>query len=111
MAGAWSRGGADSRRSAAGPRPCAHCNTPVLTQLVGHTAALKATVDLPPADEGRPYPPALAASTCEDLVWCLPRQGLRPLRLRWTSGRHPPDCLHQHLTTHRCPPAEPSTLF
>jgi hypothetical protein len=100
-----------SRQSSDTGSRCPACSAPVVSQLVGHTAALKATVDLLPADEPRPYGPALTASTADDLVWCLPRQRFRPLRLRWTTSRHPPDCPHQHLTAHRCPPAEPTTLF
>ena len=83
---------------------CPACGAPLLRQWVGHVAALQACVDLPPADEPRPYAPAFAASTAGDLVWCLPRQRFRPVRLRWTTGRHPPGCPHQHLTTHKCPP-------
>ena len=104
MAGAGRRkGGADSR--------CPACGQPLLVQWVGDVAAIKASVDLPPAHEARPYAPARAASTPNDLVWCLPRRPYGALRLRWTSRRHPDDCPHQHLTTHRCPPAEPTTLF
>nr|WP_253267997.1 hypothetical protein [Streptomyces asoensis] len=58
---------------------------------------------LPPPDEPRPYRAALADSSPNDLVWCLPRLPHRALRLRWTTGRHPPDCPHQHLTAHKCP--------
>lgn len=94
------RGGAPTR--------CPSCGGHLLAQWVGHTAALRATVDLPPAEEPRPYGPALAARTPDDLVWCLPRQRFRPLRLRWTGHGHPPDCPHQHLTTHHC---TPNTLF
>ncbi|MGW0131932.1 hypothetical protein [Streptomyces sp. NPDC003299] len=94
------RGGADSR--------CPSCGAPLLVQWVGDTAALQARVDLPPAEEPRPYGSALAASTPDDLVWCLPRQPHRAPRLRWTSRGHPPDCPHQHLTSHKCPP---TTLF
>jgi hypothetical protein len=43
-------------------------------------------------------------------VWCLPRRAYGPLRLRWTTGRHPPDCPHQHLLTHHCS-TDPTTLF
>ncbi|MGW2209946.1 hypothetical protein [Streptomyces sp. NPDC001781] len=96
------RGGADSR--------CPACGHPLLVQWVGRTAALQARVDLPPPDEPLPYGPARAASTPHDLVWCLPRPRHGPLRLRWTHARHPPDCPHQHLLTHRCT-TEPNTLF
>ncbi|WP_030344845.1 hypothetical protein [Streptomyces sp. NRRL S-1022] len=89
---------------------CPSCGRPLLVQWVGHTAALQARVDLLPPDEQRPYGPAAEASTPDDLVWCLPRPRHGPLRLHWTTGRHPPDCPHQHLLTHRCTTA-PSTLF
>lgn len=103
MAGRASRTGDGTSR-------CPSCSAPTLTQLVGQTCALKVTVSLPGPDEHLPYGPAAAASTTDDLVWCLPRQGLRPLRLRWTTGRHPPDCSHQHLLAHHCA-TEPTTLF
>ncbi|MYR46766.1 hypothetical protein GTW67_33110 [Streptomyces sp. SID5910] len=90
-----SRGGADSR--------CPGCGQPLLTQWVGDTAAVRATVTLPPADAQLPYGEALKDRTPNDLVWCLPRLPYRAPRLRWTHGRHPPDCPHQHLTTHKCP--------
>lgn len=94
------RGGADSR--------CSACGQPLLVQWVGDTAALHARVTLPAPDEHLPYGPADKASTPDDLVWCLPRLPHRALRLRWTTGRHPPDCPHQHLLTHKCPT---TTLF
>lgn len=87
---------------------CPACRAPLLVQWVGTTAALKAAVDLPAPGEDRPYPAAAAQATPNDLVWCLPRQPHRPLRLRWTSRGHPPDCPHQHLLTHKCPP---TTIF
>jgi hypothetical protein len=79
-------------------------------QWVGDVAAIQARVTLPAPDAQLPYPTALAERTPDDLVWCLPRQPYRPLRLRWTTGRRPPDCPHQHLTSHKCT-AEPTTLF
>lgn len=85
------------------PQRCPSCGLPLLTQWVGDTAALRATVTLPPEDTRLPYRTALADRTPNDLVWCLPRQRFRPLRLRWTSRGHPPGCPHQHLTTHKCP--------
>lgn len=103
--------GARRSQGGDGGTRCPGCGRPLLIQWVGHVAALRACVDLPPADEPRPWPAAKARSTDMDLVWCLPRQPHRPLRLRWTHGRHPPDCPHQHLLTHRCPPAPPTTLF
>lgn len=93
-----------------GASRCPGCSAPLLVQWVGNVAAIKASVALPAPDEARPYPAAAHASTPHDLVWCLPRQRFRPLRLRWTDSRHPPDCPHQHLTTHHCT-TEPSTIF
>ncbi|MEU2730073.1 hypothetical protein ABZ650_20390 [Streptomyces griseoviridis] len=93
-----------------GSTRCPACGHPLLVQWVGDTAAVKARVDLPAANARRPYPQAHQRRTPDDLVWCLPRLPFRPLRLRWTHHRHPPDCPHQHLTTHRCT-TEPTTLF
>jgi hypothetical protein len=89
------RGGADSR--------CPACGRPLLVQWVGDVAALQAVVTLHPPEEHLPYPQAAQDQTANDLVWCLPRLPHRAPRLRWTSSRHPPDCPHQHLTTHKCP--------
>jgi hypothetical protein len=108
MSGARPRG---SGGSSDGVRRCPACRAPLLVQWVGHVAALKASVDLPPPDELRPWPQAKARSDDMNLVWCLPRPRHGPLRLRWAHTRHPPDCPHQHLLTHQCPPAEPTTLF
>jgi hypothetical protein len=91
-------------RGGTGPRRCPSCGAPLLIQFVGQIAAVQARVDLPDPDQQRPYGPAVAASTPDDLVWCLPRCPFGALRLRWTTGRHPPDCPHQHLTAHQCPP-------
>lgn len=102
MAGGRGRGGDDSR--------CLACGRPILEQLVGMFAALQVCVTLPPATEPHPYQQAAQRATANDLVWCLPRRPFRPLHLRWTGHQHPPDCPHQHLTTHRCN-TEPSTLF
>jgi hypothetical protein len=82
---------------------CPACGMPLLTQWVGDVAAIKARVTLHPAEDRLPYPQALADRTPDDLVWCLPRPRFGALRLRWTTGRHPPDCPHQHLTSHKCP--------
>ncbi|SCD41163.1 hypothetical protein GA0115251_106940 [Streptomyces sp. TverLS-915] len=92
---------------------CPACGTRLLTQWVGHTAALHARVALPPPDEPHPLATAREEITGNPnrLVWCLPRNPYAPPRLRWTGARHPPDCPHQHLPDHNCPPAEPSTLF
>ncbi|WP_202551110.1 hypothetical protein [Streptomyces sp. SID8352] len=101
---------AGRRRGGDGARPCPACGTPTLAQWVGTTAALHATVDLPGPDEPRPWAAALLHRTPNNLIWCLPRPRYGPLRLRWTHARHPPDCPHQHLTSHTCTPA-PTTLF
>lgn len=85
------------------PQRCPSCGAPLLVQWVGDVAAVQARVPLPPEDARLPYPQALAERTPDDLVWCLPRLPFRALRLRWTGGRHPPNCPHQHLTTHKCP--------
>ncbi|MFE9921602.1 hypothetical protein ACFYQA_08465 [Streptomyces sp. NPDC005774] len=103
--------GAGRRRSGADTSRCPACGRPLLTQWVGDTAALRAAVTLPPADTRLPYTEALKHRTPNNLVWCLPRRQYGPLRLRWTHNRHPPDCPHQHLTSHNCPPAASTTLF
>lgn len=97
-------------KSSTGITRCPSCSAPLLVQWVGDVAAIKARVTLPPEGEPRPYGPAAAASTPDSLVWCLPRQRFRPLRLRWTGRSHPHGCPHQHLLDHTCT-AEPTTLF
>ncbi|WP_237310427.1 hypothetical protein [Streptomyces sp. AMCC400023] len=93
------RGGASSR--------CPACRAPVLTQLDSHRAALLATVDLTPLtpDEQR------AVREPNRLIYCLVSRPHCPPRIRPISPWHPPDCPHPHVTEHRCPPAEPTTLF
>lgn len=86
-----------------GSTRCPACGQSLLAQWVGDVAAIRARVTLPAENTRLPYPQALADRTPDDLVWCLPRLPFRALRLRWTTGRHPPDCPHQHLTTHKCP--------
>ncbi|KAF2774667.1 hypothetical protein [Streptomyces sp. OM5714] len=103
--------GARRNRGGTGASRCPGCGQPLLSQWVGDTAAIRATVTLPPADARLPYTQALKNRTPNNLVWCLPRGPHRAPRLRWTHGRHPPDCPHQHLTAHTCPPAPPTTLF
>jgi hypothetical protein len=102
---------AGRRRGSTGATRCPSCGQPLLVQWVGDVAALKARVTLPPPEVRLPYTEALAERTPHNLVWCLPRHPYRALRLRWTGPHHPPGCPHQHLTTHHCPPAEPTTLF
>jgi hypothetical protein len=97
------RGGADSRRSAAGARACERCGTPVITQLVGHRAALKATADAEPI----PLDQALALREPNRLAWCLAplRSGGAELRWLHTAGAR---CGLEHVIDHRCPPGTPA---
>lgn len=93
------KGGADSR--------CPSCSTPLITQWVGNTIALKVSTD------GIPLTPTEqdAARTPNRLIWCLRTSERTPPRLTWIHTPHPPDCPHPHVTDHQCPPAEPTTLF
>lgn len=97
MSGAWSRGGDDSRRSAAGPRPCEHCGAPIYTQLVGHRAALKATADAEPI----PLDQALALREPNRLVWCAAELRGGGIELRWKCQTK---CGHGAVIEHRCQP-------
>lgn len=96
MSGAWSRGGDNSRRSAAGPRPCPSCGAPVITQLVGHRAALKVTADAEPIA----LTDALALREPNRLVWCLATLRSGGIELRW---RCRTKCDHGAVIEHRCP--------
>jgi hypothetical protein len=95
------RGGADSR--------CPACRAPVIKQLVGNRAALNVTADL------TPLTPEQQRELREPnrLIWCLRTNSLGHQRLLWLDPWHPPDCPHGgiHVADHRCPPAEPTTLF
>ncbi|MFF5842160.1 hypothetical protein ACFY74_11905 [Streptomyces massasporeus] len=94
------RGGADSR--------CPACRAPVIKQLVGNRAALNVTADL------TPLTPEQQRQVREPnrLIWCLRTNSLGVKRLLWLDPWHPPDCPDGvHVADHRCPPAEPSTLF
>lgn len=97
MTAARPQGGADSRRSAAGPRPCALCGARVLKQLVGQRAALHVIADAEPI----PYEQAMALREPNRLAWCLAvrRSGERELLWRCRT-----DCAHQSVIEHRCPP-------
>lgn len=97
--GARPRGGADSRRPAAGPRPCERCGAPVLKQLVGHRAALNVIADAEPI----PLNQALALREPNRLVWCLARLRNGDLELRWRCRNLRP-CSHEAVIEHRCPP-------
>lgn len=93
------RGGNNSR--------CPACRAPVITQLVGQRAALKITADLTPLTPDQ----QAAVREPNRLIWCLRTNSLGQQHLTWATG-HPPDCHHgDHVTEHRCPPAEPTTLF
>ncbi|MEE1814248.1 hypothetical protein PUR59_04330 [Streptomyces sp. SP18ES09] len=93
-------GAADSR--------CPSCAAPLLTQWVGAVAALKVTADPRPLTSEQ----QIAVREPNRLVWCLYRASAHsPPRLRWITASHPPTCDHPHVTEHRCPPAEPTTLF
>ncbi|MFE4718363.1 hypothetical protein ACFRLW_18350 [Streptomyces sp. NPDC056728] len=93
------RGGDDSR--------CPACRAPTLRQLVGTRAALQVTADLTPLSLEQ----QAAAREPNRLIWCLRTSGFGTRRLTWLDPWHPPDCPHPHVTDHRCPPAEPTTLF
>ncbi|MFF0019135.1 hypothetical protein ACFYQQ_01015 [Streptomyces sp. NPDC005496] len=87
---------------------CPACGTPVHKELVGLRAALNVTADL------TPLTPAEQAAVREPnrLIWCLRTNSLGHRRLTWMEPWHPPDCTRgDHVTEHRCPPAEPTTLF
>lgn len=95
-------------RGGAPTRCCPSCGTPVITQLVGNRAALNVTADL------TPLTPEQQRQLREPnrLIWCLRTNSLGHRRLVWLDPWHPPDCPHgDHVAEHRCPPAEPSTLF
>ncbi|KOG21772.1 hypothetical protein ADK36_12390 [Streptomyces viridochromogenes] len=91
------QGGADSRRSAAGPGPCERCGAPVLKQLVGHRAALNVTADAVP----QPAEQLLPLTNPNRLLWCLVALHGGGSELRWRC-RH--DCGHDAVIEHRCPP-------
>lgn len=94
--GARPRGGADSRRSAAGSRPCEHCGNPVLTQWTRGSASLKVTADAEPI----PLAQALALAEPNRLAWCLAVLHGGGVEVRWRC-RH--ECSHSAVIEHRCP--------
>lgn len=96
MAGAWSRGGADFRRSAAGPRPCERCGSPVYTQWTRGSASLKVTADAEPI----PLAQALALAEPNRLAWCLAALRGGGVEVRW---RCRTACKHGVVIEHRCP--------
>ncbi|MGA6223507.1 hypothetical protein ACPESV_24615 [Streptomyces umbrinus] len=98
---AWTRGSRTTQR-------CPACRAPVIKQLVGERAALNVIADL------TPLTPAQQAELREPnrLIWCLRTNSLGQQRLLWLDPWHPPDCRRgDHVAEHRCPPAEPTTLF
>lgn len=95
--GARPQRGADSRRSAAGDRPCFRCGTPVIEQSVGRTAALRVIADAEPI----PREEALAMREPNRLVWCLAVLRGGGLELRWRCRSR---CGHGAVIEHRCPP-------
>ncbi|MEV6081700.1 hypothetical protein AB0L80_42490 [Streptomyces sp. NPDC052069] len=96
-----------SGRAATTTTRCPGCRAPILTQLVGHRAALNVTADI------RPLTPEQQAEarTPHRLIWCLKSSPHSTPRLRWIDRLHPPDCPHPHVADHHCPPAAPTTLF
>lgn len=91
------------------PQRCPSCGAHVIKQLVGHRAALNVTADLAPLTPAQQQ----AAREPNRLIWCLRTTSLGQRRLLWLDPWHPPDCNRGgiHVTEHRCPPAEPTTLF
>lgn len=98
-----------SRARAGSPQRCPSCGAPVIHQSVGDRAALKVTADL------TPLTPEEQQTVREPnrLIWCLRLTALGQHRLFWLEPWHPPDCPRggAHVAEHRCPPAEPTTLF
>lgn len=80
---------------------------PVIKQLVGERAALDVTADLEPLS----LEEQAAVREPNRLIWCLKTSSLGVRRLVWLTPWHPPDCPHNHVADHRCPPADPTTLF
>ncbi|MDX3759300.1 hypothetical protein [Streptomyces sp. AK02-04a] len=98
--GARPQGGADSRRSAAGPRRCERCHTPVIKQLVGDRAALNVIANADPM----PRAEALRLVEPNRLAWCLAVLRGGGVELRW---RCPSACGHEAVIEHRCPAGTP----
>ncbi|MDJ0460633.1 hypothetical protein [Streptomyces sp. H27-C3] len=99
MAGRAARPRSDDSR-------CRTCRAPILTQLVGHRAALTVTADLTPLTAEQ----QAAIREPNRLIWCLNTPKFGPPRLAWTGTWHPTDCPHPHVTEHRCN-RQPTTLF
>jgi hypothetical protein len=86
---------------------CPRCRAPILRQLVGQIVALTVTADLTPLSLEQ----QAALREPNRLIWCLRSGEHTPRRLTWTGRDHPEPCPFPHVTEHRCPPAEPTTLF
>ncbi|MFE2311625.1 hypothetical protein ACFXC8_00240 [Streptomyces sp. NPDC059441] len=99
--GARSQGGADSRRSAAGPRRCERCHEPVIKQLVGQRAALNVIADAEPV----PLAEALRLMEPNRLAWCVAVLHGGGVELRW---RRQTACGHQTVIEHRCSKGTPA---
>ncbi len=95
------------RAARRGGTRCPTCRAPVLRQLVGDRAALTVTADL------TPLTPAQQTAVREPnrLIWCLKDPPHGTPRLTWIGNWHPAGCTHDHVTEHRCPPQQPTTLF
>ncbi|MGW0550524.1 hypothetical protein [Streptomyces altiplanensis] len=100
MAGRASRKDGDDSR-------CPSCRAPILRQLVGDRAALTVTADL----TALTLEEQAAAREPNRLIWCLITNRFGARRLTWITSWHRTDCPHQHVTEHRCPPQQPTTLF
>lgn len=88
-----SAGGSGAQRTR-----CPRCGLPVLTQLVGHRAALSVT-----ADDRLLKPAAAAAMTGPNrLAWCVRGSRWTGPQLRWIHGMHRVDCPHPHVIDHQC---------
>jgi len=96
MSGAWSQRGDESRRSAAGPRPCERCGALVITQWTRGSASLKVTADAEPISPER----AAVLREPDRLAWCLAPLHAGGAELRWRC-RH--ECGHRLVIEHRCP--------
>lgn len=90
------------------PARCPGCRAPIIRQLVGRTAALNVTADPQPI----PLHQAQQLREPNRLIWHLHTGPHTTPRLTWISPSiHPPDCPTPHVIEHRCPPADPTTLF
>lgn len=78
---------------------CPRCGLPVLTQLVGHRAALSVMADDVPLQPAK----AQAMTGPNRLAWCLRESRWSAAQLRWVHrGTHPADCPYPHVIDHQC---------